>query len=515
MSQSAGPAPGPPPDPAPEERTVSRAELRARSGARGAGAARKAARDGGAPRRAARGAGAGAAPSGARRVPSLRSIPRPSVSLPSFGTTGSSAGTAGAVLPPAARARLDRVSAQVGTRAADVRDRTRGAWSPVLDTARWVAPLGWAVLALGVVGWVVGVRTGWTELLMLAAACLVLWLACLLLALGRTRVRITTELEPVRVSVGEPATGRVTVANASKRPMLPVVVELPVGVSAARFTLPTLAAGKEHEELFVVPTHRRGVIPVGPASTVQGDPLGLVRRTEQWTDVTDLYVHPRTVSLESLGAGLLRDLEGETTQDLSMSDLAFHALREYQPGDDRRYIHWRSSAKAGRLLVRQFLDTRRSHLCLVVDADPEHYEGGEDEVETAISAAASLARRSILDDKDTTVVCRSEKVSRTTASLTLDAFARVTLGSSDLYAQCGEALALAPDTSIAVLVTGPRRPFIEAQRALDRFELEVTKVVLTIDAMQETGVRHIGGVVRLNIRRIQDLRAVLASGALT
>ena len=94
-------------------------------------------------------------------------------------------------------------------------------------------------------------------------------------------------------------------------------------------------------------------------------------------------------------------------------------------------------------------------------------------------------------------------------------FARVTLGPSDPYAQCGEALALAPDTSIAVLVTGPRRPFIEAQRALDRFELEVTKVVLTIDAMQETGVRHIGGVVRLNIRRIQDLRAVLASGALT
>ena len=61
-----------------------------------------------------------------------------------------------------------------------------------------------------------------------------------------------------------------------------------------------------------------------------------------------------------------------------MSDLAFHALREYQPGDDRRYVHWRSSAKHGRLLVRQFLDTRRSHLAVVVDTDPG-YAGGEDD----------------------------------------------------------------------------------------------------------------------------------------
>ena len=130
---------------------------------------------------------------------------------------------------------------------------------------------------------------------------------------------------------------------------------------------------------------------------MRGDPLGLVRRTVRWTDVTELFVHPRTVSLESLGAGLLRDLEGETTQDLSMSDLAFHALREYQPGDDRRYIHWRSSAKAGRLLVRQFLDTRRSHLSVVVDTDPElvrRRRGRRRDRRSRV--AASLALRAVM-----------------------------------------------------------------------------------------------------------------------
>ncbi|MGO4340502.1 DUF58 domain-containing protein [Pedococcus sp. 2YAF34] len=465
-----------------QERTVRRADLRS---------GRQAAPEAG--RRAQR---------GRRRT---RPLPRVSAGLPALrlpSLTGFERFTAPAV-PEGLR-----------TRVHDLRDRTRPVWAPVAGLLGWVSPLGWAVLTLGIVGWVVGRWTGWTEWLMIGAAALVLVLCCVLLAIGRTRVTVTTDLEPVRVSVGEPATGRITVTNESGRGMLPLLVELPVGVSAARFTLPPLGSGRAHEELFVVPTHRRGVIPVGPARTVQGDPLGLVRRTERWTEVTDLYVHPRTVSLESLGAGLLRDLEGETTQDLSMSDLAFHALREYQPGDDRRYIHWRSSAKAGRLLVRQFLDTRRSHLCLVVDADPEQYDGGEDEAETGISAAASVAVRAIRDEQDTTVVCRDQTASRTTASLTLDALARVELGSSDVFGRCTEALALAPDTSIVVLVTGPRRPLIEAQRALAQFELEVTKVVLTIDAAQQTGVQHLGGLVRLNIRRIEDLRAVLASGAL-
>jgi uncharacterized protein (DUF58 family) len=349
---------------------------------------------------------------------------------------------------------------------------------------------------------------------MVAAACLVLVMACLVLAVGRARVRIAVDVEPTRVTVGEPATGRIEVANASRRGMLPLLVELPVGETAARFTLPALRAGRTHEELFVVPTRHRGVVPVGPATTVHGDPLGLVRRTVAWTERTELFVHPLTVSLESLGAGLLRDLEGEVTPDLSMSDLAFHALREYQPGDDRRYVHWRSSAKHGRLLVRQFLDTRRSHLAVVVDTTPEVYGGGEDAVELAISCAASLAVRSILDEQDTTVVCHGEAASRTTAPLTLDALARAEVGAVDVFASAGEAAALAPDASVAVLVTGGRRPFIQVQRTLGQFEPEVVKVALVVDDHDQVGVRRVGDLVLLHVRELTDLRRVLFAGAL-
>ncbi|KGN31177.1 hypothetical protein N802_04940 [Knoellia sinensis KCTC 19936] len=407
-----------------------------------------------------------------------------------------------------------RILDLTGDRIKPLAERSEPVWRPVTRGLAWVSPLGWTVLALGLVAWFLASRYEWTELAMIAVACLVLFLACVALAVGHAKVEIRTDVDPTRVVVGEPATGRIEVRNLSGRGMLPLLVELPVGRSAARFTLPSLASGKTHEELFVVPTERRGVIKVGPATTVHGDPLGLVRRTMEWTEQTELFVHPETTSLESLGAGLLRDLEGEVTPDLSMSDLAFHALREYQPGDDRRYIHWRSSAKHGRLLVRQFLDTRRSHLAVVVDTTPEVYTGEDAAVELAISCAASLAVRSILDEQDTTVVCHDQQISRSTAPITLDAFARAEVGPVDVFGSTGDAAALAPDASIAILVTGSHRPFIQVQRALAQFEVEVIKVALVIDPDAQVGVRSAAGLTILTVRELADLRRVLFSGAL-
>lgn len=432
-----------------------------------------------------------------RSTPETRTITLPRVQVPSAITdTGA------------------RILVLTGSRIKPIADSTRRVWHPVVEVLRWVSPLGWTVLAVGLLAWWLAASRNWVELSTVAAVSLVLVAACLLLAIGRTRVEIRCDVEPTRVTVGDPATGRIAVTNRAAHAMLPLLVELPVGGTAARFTLPTLGAGRTHEELFIVPTSHRGVVPVGPATTVHGDPFGLVRRTVAWTARTELVVHPRTVALESLGAGLLRDLEGEVTPDLSMSDLAFHALREYQPGDDRRYVHWRSSAKHGRLLVRQFLDTRRSHLAVVVDTTPEVYAGGEDDVELAISCAASLALRVILDEQETTVLAHGESASRTTAALTLDALARVRVEPDDVYASTGAAAALAPDASVAVLVTGVGRPFIQVQRALAQFEPEVGKVALVVDPEVPVGVRRVGSLVILHVRELTDLRRVLLSGAM-
>jgi uncharacterized protein (DUF58 family) len=386
----------------------------------------------------------------------------------------------------------------------------RRVW-PVL---RVVTPLGWLVLTVALGAWLVGVVLGWVELTLLAATVLCAFAACTVLTLGRTVLRVTIDVRPHRLTVGTRAAGRVEVTNLSRRRLLPIALELPVGRAPITFDLPVLAGGAPHEEMFIVPTERRGVVPVGPATTVRGDPFGLLRRAVSWTDVTELFVHPVTVALDPFGAGLLRDLEGRTTNDISLSDLAFHALRAYAPGDDWRYIHWRSSAKVGagapggRFLVRQFLDTRRSRLLVVVDGDPAAY-AAPDDFEIAISAGASMAVRALRDEMDTTVVAAGQVVRGETVQRTLDGFARVEFGGIDLADAAARGSRVAADTSMALLITGTAPTFARLRAAAAHFSPEVTTVAVRVDPAATAGISAAGSLTVLTLAALSELPALL------
>src|SRR5699024_2858617 len=168
--------------------------------------------------------------------------------------------------------------------------------------------------------------------------------------------------------------------------------------------------GGEHDELFTIPTERRGVLVVGPVRSVRGDPFGLIRRAVEWTEPEELYVHPRTIRLGSESAGFLHDLEGRASTDITNADLSFHALREYVPGDDRRYVHWRSSARVGQLMVRQFEETRRTHLVTALSTNPRDYDE-PDEFELAISAVGSLGLHTIESESGLTAMTGRRSIS--------------------------------------------------------------------------------------------------------
>lgn len=403
-------------------------------------------------------------------------------------------------------------------------DALRSAIEPMTRRARpalaVVTGLGWTVVVAGLMSWWLGAQLNWVELVFAGTACMVLFVLCLILTIGRTNLQVSVDVEPRRVVVGSPAAGRVRIRNVSNRRLLPIGLELPIGTSAARFNLPTLAGGQQHEEIFVVPTSRRGVIPIGPATTVRGDPIGLLRRAVQWTKVTELYVHPVTVAMESLGTGLLRDLEGQTTNDISMSDLAFHTLRDYAPGDDRRYIHWRSSAKVGssvpggKFLVRQFLDTRRSHITVVVDGRVDSYRN-EEEFETAISAGASLAVRAIRDEMETTVVVADQLVDDGPGYAVLDGFSRAQPSSLPLSQLALTAARVAPDTSLAFLLTGPALSFTDIQRAASHFSPEVTVIAVKVDPQAPASLATAGATTVFSLERISDLPALFRVGVTT
>lgn len=261
-----------------------------------------------------------------------------------------------------------------------------------------ISPFGWMVLVVVVLLWLFG----WAEARAAALLGSVLLLAAVGFILGRSAYGVELDLARTRVAVGEPAVGSIAVSNTSTRPLLPATLELPVGGNLASFQLPRMKPQEVHEDLFTIPTAKRAVIVVGPVRSVRADPFRLLRRQVLWTEAADLFVHPRTTPLIGSAAGFLKDLEGMPSTELSSADVSFHALRDYIPGDDRRHIHWKTTARTSKLMVRQFEETRRAHLAVALSINTSEYQTPED-FELAISAAASIGRQAIREQRELSV----------------------------------------------------------------------------------------------------------------
>jgi uncharacterized protein (DUF58 family) len=365
-----------------------------------------------------------------------------------------------------------------------------------------------------VAAWVLGVRLGWQELFLVAACCLIALLIAVGFVVGRPSLTIAIELDPARVSVGTPAAGRLVATNSSRARLRALNVEVPVGLNRATFSIPSLAAGASHDELFVVPTDRRAVIPIGPPTAVRTDPLGLLRRDAVEQLTAELFVHPKILGLDSLSPGLQRDLEGQASRDLSNSDLAFHALRDYVAGDDRRHVHWRSSAKAGRLLVRQFHDTRRSQLTVVVDGAVTSYRTDE-EFELAMSVAGSICVRAVADSHDVCLVAASSAVTAASRHRIMDTLARGELAErgQDLSTLAGRAYRLARDTTVLMLLTGSVIPFRGLKAASVYFGPDVRVIALRCEPDAPPGINSSGDLTVLALRALTDLPMLLNVGS--
>lgn len=377
-----------------------------------------------------------------------------------------------------------------------------------------VRPTGWLVLGIGLGAAYVATLAGWREMAVLAAACLLLLALAAPFLLGRTSVDVDLRLEPERVAAGDSVAAGVVVRNVASGRLLPTTLEVPVGSSTHRYGIGSLPAGGVHEESFTIRTERRGVIRVGPATTRRGDPVGIFSRDMVWTPVREVLVRPPMVPLDSLGAGLLRDLEGVSTDAVSQSDLAFHALREYVPGDDLRHIHWRSSAKVmastgeSALLVRQYLDTRRSHAAIVVDDQRSSWRGDE-EFEDAMSVAASIAVRAVLDEFDVSFVCGETASTGADGHLALDAVCRADVGDTGIVAAGRRATVVAPDCSLLFLVGGADTSFTDLLRASAAFPPEVRRFAVVLDPEGTSRVTETGGLPVLHLAAKEDLGGLL------
>ncbi|MGW6129815.1 DUF58 domain-containing protein [Cellulomonas sp. NPDC055163] len=373
-----------------------------------------------------------------------------------------------------------------------------------------VSGAGWAAAVAAVVGLVLGRVLGWLELAAGGAALAGLVVVALLMTVGRERFAVELDLADRRVRVGERAVGRLAVRNVARRRSLPARIELPVGAGAADLALPSLGPGVEHDDIFAIPTSRRAVVVVGPVRSVRGDPLGLARRRVRWTEPVELYVHPELVSLAGASAGLLRDLEGQSTRDLSDSDLSFHALRDYVAGDDRRYIHWRTTARRGALMVKQFEDTRRTQTALALSTDPRDY-ADDDEFELAVSTVASLGVQTLREERDLAVLVGAGRLRVETPPLLLDDCAGVQLaiGGTGMSALGRRVARDAPEASVAVLVTGSVPSAGDLRAGARHVPVGTRTVVMRCTAGEEVQVRTQGALSLATLGTLDDLPRVL------
>jgi len=206
---------------------------------------------------------------------------------------------------------------------------------------------------------------------------------------------------PPRLRAGEPLPLALNLTNLGSVPRTNLVLadrvaNLTRGSHAVRSVLVPVLAGEStvRLETELVPA-RRGRAVLGPVHVVSGDPLGFFETARDLPATqVEVLVHPRLVPLEAVrAAGGRGDDEGQRRRAPSGYEL--HSIREYQHGDDLRRVHWKASARLGRLIVREYEQpgVREAVVLLDLDERQVHGHGDHGSLETAVTAAASLAER--------------------------------------------------------------------------------------------------------------------------
>ncbi|HEU5476316.1 MAG TPA: DUF58 domain-containing protein [Gaiellaceae bacterium] len=253
---------------------------------------------------------------------------------------------------------------------------------------------GRAVLALGVLCWIVAVVFGSPALFPVAAG---LVLAPLLALLW---VRITLRQPQVRrrwrhenlLERGD-ACIELLLEREPGVPLPSVVAhERPGRLRAEEVELRPRGRGR-HAGAYRLHDVPRGRHNFAPVRLSIADPFGLAESGLALEEQQALVVYPRLTELEHLffdgGAGpehgrrlLLRRPVG----------FELHSVRDYQQGESLRRVHWPSTARRGALMVKELEDSPRDEVAVLLDGDPAAVAGSppNSSFDAAVRAAGSI-----------------------------------------------------------------------------------------------------------------------------
>lgn len=216
----------------------------------------------------------------------------------------------------------------------------------------------WLFLIIGATSLILGLNTGRAlfysmfYLVILALVLSLVWAYA-----GISSVRLSRRTRSRRSSVGRLAEESFMVANTGFLPKVWLEVRDHSTLPVHRVSQVLNALAPKRERHWAVRTicRRRGRFTLGPLSLVSGDPMGLFEFRRDLKVSSDIVVYPAMIPIPSFAPPLGQLPGGDAVRQRThyiTTNVA--GVRDYAPGDSFNRIHWRSTARQGRLIVKEF-----------------------------------------------------------------------------------------------------------------------------------------------------------------
>lgn len=170
--------------------------------------------------------------------------------------------------------------------------------------------------------------------------------------------------------------------------MFVVVHDRMPGLEHAAIFVPILLSGRPRTLTYQTTALRRGEHRGGEVTFRSQGLVGLFRASRSVDVPSSLTIFPRYWPIKRLSLPGQSRVATESAFVRSRSGTEFHGVREHRVGDGLRRVHWRSTAKRGQLIVREFEDDAAGAVALLLDT---RITGNDAGFEDLIRAAASVA----------------------------------------------------------------------------------------------------------------------------
>ncbi len=155
---------------------------------------------------------------------------------------------------------------------------------------------------------------------------------------------------------------------------------------------------------------RRGRYHLGPLTIRAGDPFGFFSVQRTYADTISFLVFPPIVDLPGidLPRGAVAGSTSGGARALQITNTAA-SIRDYQPGDSYKRIHWPTTARRGQLFVKEYDLERSSDLWIILDMDRSTLLGEEEESteEYQVRIAVALANRVLKENRSVGLIASS------------------------------------------------------------------------------------------------------------